>query len=968
MPTFNPETIKQFLEANAYRMDVPVQYLGDEPNAYRKVWDETTQRWLLIASWPYETSSGNLSIPVVYAAVNDAGPGMMADRFYLPATPRDFRMLERADIGPFGIESKQAARSFDVVATSISYSVLILSFHKMLQASGIPTRWKARAEAPEAHPFVLVGGQIYGASESVSPIVDALWCGEVEEEAGNPGMESVCRSIQALKDDGIWATDREEAYRYLAREFNFLYFPRFVNTHYDYELRPHVSEETPSRQVVGIESLLPGMRMPLRKRHVHDLDAVTPLTAPPLLYTDMKTAAGDLEVGRGCPAWCSFCALTYRQKPYRQRSVEFMVEYAKEHQRDMGGVHLTPFSPDFPMHTQKKRLIKALLEEVCDEVDASSMRVDDFIADPQYILLQAAGGMDSVTLGVEGNSQRMRDLVGKGCSDEDIREAVARGIRAGIRKFKLYMIANLPSEDEGDVYRILQLGRDLANIRDQMGAGGVQIQFSWTPLLIDSNTPFQWFAPTPPGKGLLDIWDALKELNIQFRLGGKTEINKLTMFQACQRCSVEVGEAICDVLDAINVPHKGGTWGGVPKSIPGWPGKLGFAAAFEEALRARGFHNGTGDIWDERFKADMFGWEHIDQGVNPELLWIAYTQMREFAEGTDSETYDLHFEDNYHGNEWIERCDTKCYGKTCSTCNPEDLRIRRAYITDSRGEVNIDLTEVKPIDQTSLVMRVRSRIEKDAAHRFVTNDHWRFAVRRAAYQTGLPITKRSLRFVSDQVKWRDWTSGADYVEFGLLRMPERPIQEYLDEMNARLNGVQFVGRPMTLAYNATELRRDIDLSLFSMEVDKEPSYVLARLAWWESQEFVPLTIKQLVMYPGDPDREEVNGREFVQDMWLVRDGHRAVLRMLLRGRASPYDVYAALTEKPSWVEAARYPAHRDEVFIDTGDDNLQDFFRPTCQLTDRLIPVNPMDQPYDPLYAPRARDEVQGLLISEATL
>ena len=81
------------------------------------------------------------------------------------------------------------------------------------------------------------------------------------------------------------------------------------------------------------------------------------------------------------------------------------------------------------------------------------MRVDDFIADPQYVMLQAAGGVDSVTLGVEGNSQRMRDFVGKGAADEDVKEAVARAIRAGIKRIKLYMIAFMPGEDEGDIYQ-----------------------------------------------------------------------------------------------------------------------------------------------------------------------------------------------------------------------------------------------------------------------------------------------------------------------------------------------------------------------------------------------------------------------------------------------------------------------------------------------------------------------------------
>src|SRR5262245_24880476 len=99
----------------------------------------------------------------------------------------------------------------------------------------------------------------------------------------------------------------------------------------------------------------------------------------------------------------------------------------------------------------------------------------------------------------------------------------------------------------------------------------------------------------------------------------------------------------------------------------------------EAKLREHGFHNGYADAFDERFKHDMFGWEHIDQGINVELLWVTYQQMREFLENTDSRTYDRQFSSDYHGNEWIGRCDERCYGRTCGVCDARDLRIRRGY-------------------------------------------------------------------------------------------------------------------------------------------------------------------------------------------------------------------------------------------------------------------------------------------------
>ena len=522
-----PAQIKNFLQDVQHRLDGPQQFLGDEPNSYRKPWDDATVRMLIFACWPYEQAAGNQAIPMVYRTVNEA-PNFLADRHYWYATPRDQAIFERAGMPIFGIEQKRQLRDFDVAGTSISYPVLIMNFIKQLMQSDIPVTWEdrynhetgqtipGRHRNPENWPFVIIGGQSYGAPEVAGVMVDAFFLGEVEDEQSNPGLVAVFERIEYFKSTGQWGTDRMACYRSLAREFEFLYFPCFVDVHYRYEERESVNRvleswyggdvvPQPSKQVVGYTANISGMKLPVVKRFVRDLDSVEGLINPPLLYTDPWLGSGDLEVQRGCPAWCSFCALTFRQKPYRQRSGDTTVEFGQKLLKNTGGLHLSPFGPDFPMHTEKANLISSLLENVTDDVDASSMRVDDFIGNSNWVMLQAHGGMNSVTLGVEGNSQRMRDLVGKGAADEDIKKAVALGIKAGLRKFKLYMISSLPGEDEGDVMKILGLAKELADIRDSMGSKAV-LQFSWTPMLIEANTPFQWFAPTTSINSIGAVW------------------------------------------------------------------------------------------------------------------------------------------------------------------------------------------------------------------------------------------------------------------------------------------------------------------------------------------------------------------------------------------------------------------------------------------------------------------------------
>jgi radical SAM superfamily enzyme YgiQ (UPF0313 family) len=946
-----PMQIQSWLDANQFKMDLPSQYLGTEPNAYRKPWDTASVRWLLCASWPYEQAAGNSSVPAVYKCVNDGSPQFLADRFYLPATPRDLRMLERDGIPVFGIESKHQLADFDVVGSSISYPVLSMSYLKMLTMSGIPPRWRDRDAAPESYPMVIVGGQCYGAPEVLAPVVDCWWLGEVEDEPGNPGIAAVSAAIARYKATGAWQSDRVGCYLALARTFRFLYFPRFVDIHYDYERRPHIHDGPGlSKQVVGFSTDIPGIRLPFTKRIVKNLDNVAPLDNPPLLFADPAMGSGDLEVGRGCPAWCSMCALTYRQKPYRQRSVDNVVAYAKAMQNNMGAVRMAPFAPDFPMYTRRKKLIAELLSKVSDEVDAPTMRVDDFIADSDFILLQVHGGMDAVTLGVEGNSQRMRDLLGKGVADADIKEAVTRGIRAGIRKFKLFMISNLPGEDTGDIRRIVALAHDLADIRESMHQPTVRIQFSWTPLMVEAQTPMQWFAPPPAARIVGDVLDEMRDLKIEFKLGSKAQADKMAFFQLCQRASRDVGEALVDAM----LETSQATWGGFPRT---------FKALLEAKLVGRGFHNGYDDCFDERFEDDFFGWEHIDQGISTDLLWKTYLQMREFAELTDSDSYDTSFTGDYHGAEWVVRCDERCYGKSCGVCDHTDLRIRQRYLT--QPDEDIDLTALSPVDQRTQALRIRARLDKPAKYRFVGNDHWRFNLRRAAFRAqqalelDASIAKRSIRFASDQVRAKDWTCGTDYVEFAMTRPMAMPdIDEFMAAVDTELGDWMSIDAWGLRTARSPALRTD--LSLYDLDIDDDPATVTGRLAAWQAATNVPMQLKVVGGYFA-PATETVNAKQLVDDLWLIHDGHRLRLRMLIRGRPSPYNVYAALMGRASWLDAAAATAQRLDTFIET-DRRQQDFFRPTCVDCGLLVPINVLDEPWSADRCPRCTDEHAALV------
>jgi radical SAM superfamily enzyme YgiQ (UPF0313 family) len=936
-----PDTIDRFVREHSYKLDGPAQWAGTEPNSRHKDWDSCSLRVLMAASWPYDQAAGNQSIPAVWKAINDARPDYLCDRYYLPATPRDLRTFERGGVPVFGVESRRPLEQFDVVGTSISYVVLLINFCKYLTMSGVPLRWRDRV--PEEHPMVMIGGQAFCNPEVMAPIADCIFVGEAEDEPGNGGIGQVCRMIEMFKKEGSWNEDRVHCYERLARTFNYLYFPRFVDVLY--------ADMDGSKQVAGYTSDLAGMRMPFRKRHVIDLDKIAPLDDPPLLYVDPSLGSGDVEASRGCPAWCSFCRLSFAQKPFRQHGVEYMTNFAKRFQANVGGVELSPFGPDFPMQTNKNALLKSLLENVTDKIDTVAQRIDDFIGDDTYLLLQSVGRATSVTLGLEGVSQRMRDLVGKATSDAEVKEAVARGIRAGFRKFKLFMIIGLPGEDTGDVARIMQLARDLADIRDSLATDKVTIQFSFTPLLYEAQTPFQWFPAWPvPDHDLIDVANELKELKILFKIGVKGEPNKVHFFQLCQRASRDAGEAVIDVLEAMDQ----GCWGGVPKTMQ---------AMLDVALKTHGFASGFGDLFGERTRGDMLGWEFIDTGISRDLLWGAFVAMREFAERTDSATYDSKFDERYHGNEWIDRCDERCVGNSCGVCSGKDLALRRDYLADARGDRAVDVSAIRPVDQSTVAVRVRARLYRSEEFRYADNGFRRHLLRRAGYRVqealgGPCVSKPGIWFASDAHGYRDWTYGTDYVDFGLTRRirrlngSERAWMEKLaDQLAPWLTLSEWEVYPPTVS-----MRSASGASLHELEIQDDPDRVRARLHDWQMSEFVPLLIRQEDSYFAAAS-ETVNALDFVDDLWLTRDGARLVLNMLARHRAGPYQVYQALMGKPSWIEAARFPAWTADVFA-KNEEGLE------CLRCGRVIPESLMGVQWHEDYCPRCQDEMAGVVLA----
>lgn len=658
-----------------------------------------------------------------------------------------------------------------------------------------------------------------------------------------------------------------------------------------------------------------------------------------------------------CTAWCSFCHLSWANKPYRQESVGRSVARAAEWRLNQGSLEMSPFSPDFPLHSQKKELSARLMEEVSDEVDTGAMRIDDFNADPGYSMLLAVGGTDAVTLGLEGNSQRMRDLCGKGVSDDDVAEAVTQAIRSGIRKIKLFMISNWPGEEYDDVIRIVELGRRLADIRESFGeaARGIIIQFSWTPLLIEAQTPMQWFAPTAPDYHLQEAMVRLRdEYRVSVKLGSKAQPAKQAFFQACQRASRDAGEAIADVIAGLDQA----SWGGMAKDME---------ERLSAALIAHGFRNGLEDLFGERYQDDMLGWEHIDTGVSRDLMWRAYRQMVEFLEGTNAATYDEQFDGSYRGAEWVARCDEQCSGASCGCCDRKDLELRRDYI--QAQDRDMEARPLQSLDMTTVAFLVRAKAVRPEEYKYASTDFYKFVIRRAAYRAhedyrGVPhISKRSVRLASEIFRYRDRSAGADYAEFGFTRfVTGRDLTLFMHAMNEHLvpdgGGTPWLELGDWGLYPPEGKLPHRPASLWELEVDGGEEELRAAVRRWDAAETVPVLLRTESFYSGVA-QEEADAKDHVGDLWLVRDKSRLMLRMTLTGQLGPYQAHAALTGKTGLAAAVHTAVRVD--FFEPGGSVSGSLLTPSCLECGRVIPVDLLGKPFDENYCPRCRDEVSGV-------
>lgn len=575
------------VEALLDRVEKPARYIDSEWGAVKK--PDAAYRVALLYPDVYEIGMANQGLAILYAALNEL-PDVAAERVYLPWM--DMSELMRADGVPlFTLETCTPVGECDLMGITLPYELTYSNILEALDLSGLPLR---AADRDESHPIVLGGGPCVYNPEPVAPFFDAILIGEGEDAAAE-----IVIAHRAARNAGL---TRDETLRALAAVPG-VYVPSLYDT-----------EMTPAGHSVVLGAR-EGAALPVRKRVVADLGAHRSPICPVVPFMDVVHDRVGVEVLRGCTRGCRFCQAGMVYRPVRERTADDIVRDAVAALRCTGydEVSLTSLSTtDHSQLSEVLRRLKRRLEGTGTSVSLPSLRVDSFGVEAAR-LVAGAGRKSGLTLAPEAGTQRMRDVINKNVTEEDLLSAVSTAFRSGWRRVKLYFMIGLPTETDVDIAGIGELvTKVMAEARavtppDQRGS--VRVAVSVSTLVPKADTPFQWEGQIP----LQEVWRRQSVLRDSMPRKGvdlswhDAEVSQLE--GAMARGGREVAEA-------IEIAWRDGA------RFDAWTERFSLArwtAAFEKAgldLPAAAAHSFARD--------DVLPWSHISAGVSSAYLWKEY--------------------------------------------------------------------------------------------------------------------------------------------------------------------------------------------------------------------------------------------------------------------------------------------------------------------------------------------------------
>lgn len=571
------------------KIEKPARYIGNEVNSVTKDLNKVAIRFCMCFPDVYEIGMSHLGIQILYDMFNRR-EDVWCERVYSPWLDLD-KVMREEDIPLFALESQEPVRNFDFLGITIQYEMCYTNILQILDLSRIPIHSRARTWED---PIVIGGGPCTYNPEPLAEFFDLFYIGEGETIYDD--------LLDLYKQSRIQGESRTEFLK-KAANLEGIYAPMF------YEAQYHADGT-----LKAFGPCVPDVPERVKKQVVTDMAMAPYPLAPVVPFIKATQDRVVLEIQRGCIRGCRFCQAGMLYRPTRERDVENLKDYARAMLENTGHEEISLSSLSSSDYSALKELVLFLLEEFQEQkvnISLPSLRIDSFSLDVMKRVQDIR--KSSLTFAPEAGSQRLRDVINKGLTEEDILEGARQAFEGGWSKVKLYFMLGLPTETDQDIEEIPILCDTIARKYYEQPKeernGKCQITASSSFFVPKPFTPFQW-APMCTSPEYMRRAALVKE-------GFQGQLNRKSMKYHWHDSEVTVLEGVFargdrKVGKVIEEAYRLGCL------YDAW------TESFHNELWMKAFENTGVDIafytTRNRDLEEVFPWDFIDIGVSKEFL------------------------------------------------------------------------------------------------------------------------------------------------------------------------------------------------------------------------------------------------------------------------------------------------------------------------------------------------------------